>query len=59
MIGRTISHYKIIEKTAEGGMGLVFKAHDINLDRFAAVKSLNREAFGGEKLKMRFVRPEF
>ncbi len=54
MIGRTIGHYEIIEKIGEGGMGAVYKARDIHLDRSVALKMLPSEWVANPERKRRF-----
>jgi Tol biopolymer transport system component/tRNA A-37 threonylcarbamoyl transferase component Bud32 len=55
MIGRTVSHYRILEELGKGGMGVVYRATDIHLERSVAIKVLRPEVVADADRKRRFV----
>jgi serine/threonine protein kinase len=55
MIGRQLSHYEILERIGEGGMGVVYKARDTHLDRLVAIKILPADKVNNPDRRRRFV----
>ena len=55
MIGRTLSHYRVLEELSRGGMGIVYRALDVKLDREVALKVLPPELVADPERKRRFI----
>src|SRR5450432_709492 len=55
MLGKTISHYEVVEKLGAGGMGDIYKAQDRRLNRFVAIKVLSAASAGDPERRRRFI----